>query len=240
MTKDERLSKLPYGFLQKLAKGLNGNYFSSYRNYNKLSKSELIKRVSQKLKVQEVEKVLDGYENSISAGKIADEIKPDDVKTIKKSIEDLFKKRGRREVKIGRKTCDLVFIDDLIAIEIKSARDNVIKAIDQCKYYENWADEVYLAYDQELKNRIPKYFINNGVGLIEYSEGKARCLKKAEKKESNPKKLLSLMTYRSLSSAARKYEIEAKGKKKEIARRLNRKIPNKEVIRIFQDYLGER
>lgn len=236
MTKREDLSTLPPDYLLKLARHLN----QRKRSYSNLSHDDLLTRVSRKLTVDDVELVLEEYEDGTEPYEVAEKITPAPPREIRKAVEDYFDKQGVYEVKIGGRWCDIVFPDELIAVEIKSARDRVDDAVDQVNYYKQWADEVYLAYDEEHSENVPEEIRKNGVGQLEFQEGSIERVKDAKQGTVDPESRLEWMTYRALTGYARNNNIRVNGGKENIAKHLASHISKSDSRDIFQDYLESR
>lgn len=240
LTKKESLERLDGEFLRELALNLNGDYFGSYREYSGYSKEKMEELISNKLTVDEVETVVSGYLLCHDVADIANSITPDGTQDIKKAVEEHFGKDGIHEVKIGSRFCDLVFPEELVAVEVKSARDKVGRAIDQAHDYSQWADEVFLAYDVANKDLIPKELRENGVGLLSYDELSVEVEKPARPTSSSKEDLLNSMTYDHLGDLAKEHGVSATGKKQDITGRLSSKLSKFEVRSEFSEYLQLR
>lgn len=240
MTKRESLTRLNTEFMRSLARALNGNYNASSYNYSGMDRERLLDLLSGKLTVDEVTEIRRHYLLCHSAQEAAQAVSPDGVKDIQNTVQQYFGKEALFEVKVGKRTCDMVFPDGILAIEIKSARDKPSKAVEQIQSYKQWTDQVYLAYDETLHDRIPQEIEENGAGLLKYVNSTIEQVKSPKHNPTPSAELLTFMTYQALSAQARQYNVPSTGGKDVIARRLADEISTNEARHLFKQYLKSR
>lgn len=235
-TKEDELKELEADFLRSFAHHING----SRRDYSAVSNEALLERVSNKLTVDQVDTVLTAYKEGMTPSKSADLVTPDDVSDIRHALEDSFGCMALTEVKIGQRYCDFVAPKDIIAVEIKTARDRIDRAPDQVDQYCRWANSVYLAYDVCHDGKIPSEIRHSEVGLVKYDSGEIIEVKPADLTGIDPADRLTWMTYEALAKAARAYKIQPGGGKEGIATMLRNRLPDEELSSIFTEYLHSR
>jgi hypothetical protein len=240
MTKQKSLSRLDTGFLRELASYLNRNRNNSHTYYAGKDRDYLLNLLSNRLTTAEVSTVRKQYLMCLDVRETAQTISPDSVTDIQTAVECYFDESGVYEVKVGPRVCDLVFPEELVAVEIKSATDRVDRATEQIADYREWGDEVFLAYDSEHSGRIPPQLQSSGVGLLEYSDGSVRLIRDAEEHCIPPEKLLSQMTYQDLLTISKSHGVSSGGGKNEIVTRLSDKVTKSEARAIFSNYLRNR
>jgi len=224
-------------FLRDLASGL----LLSFRDYSNYSREDIVKLLTNKLTLKEIETVMELFFLCVLPKEIAKKIKREDMFDIRKVIENFFEgKNFLHEVTIDWRRCDIVFCDEksVVAIEIKSRSDDIQKAIEQTDFYKMWANEVYLAFDCSHKKFVLRSDLaDNGVGLLEYSNGKIYQLKKPIHQEINPYNRLLLMTHKYLTKIARNIKVHPRGTKEEIAKRIFENLPPSGINKLFNEYL---
>lgn len=238
VSKAKKLARCNEEFLRELAKGIS----LSYRSYVGKSKQDLIRLLCKKLKAEDVDKILKLYMLCLKPKEVADTVRPNDVGKITRMIRKYFShEKALQEVKIGLIRCDLVTLDDgnVRAFEIKTARDKIMRAIEQTNYYSLWANEVYLVYDKKHKSMVKKFRLD-GIGLLETSKESITLACPPVENQINPLNLLSLLPYAYLKRVASKYGVKAFGRKTKFARRLNETMSQEDVHRAFLDYLTSK
>lgn len=236
MTKHESLSELDTDYLKKLCSQLN----HSRRDYSTLSREEVLQRAASKLTVDEVDIVTQRFAREDPPAKVAELLTPPSAREIRTAVEDYFGDQGLYEVKIGQRRCDIVFPDEIIAVEIKSARDRIDRAESQLAQYKRWADNVFLAYDQCHEERLPAPIVNDGVGLLKFSDGRIAHEKDPVETELAPRDRLSWMTYDTVATYSRQHGLCSEGTKEELVERLSDVVSDSESRAIFGDYLRSR
>lgn len=239
MQKIEKLSLMNVDLLRELATNLS----LSFRDYSSYSKADIVKLLCNKLTLREIETITELFFLCVPPRKIAEKIKQADMFDLRDAVENFFTgKDFLHEVTMDLRRCDVVFCDEksVVAIEIKSKNDNVKRAMEQTAFYKLWANEVYLAFDQSHRNYVVQSDLaSNGIGLLEYSEGKIHQIKKASHQEIDPRDRLLFVTYRDLVKIARNANINFKGTKKEIAMQVSKKLSPDVIDRLFCDYLRQ-
>jgi hypothetical protein len=235
-TKSDVLSELDPEYLRDLAHHLN----SSARDYSYISNERLVERVSEKLTVEQVDAVFESYNKGHSPVKAADKVSPPEVSDFQQSLESMFECAGLNEVKIGKKYCDFVVPKSITAIEIKTARDRLDRAIEQVAQYRQWADFVYLAFDESHRDSIPQIIESSDVGLLQYTQDEVIEADPAECTEVDSGNRLNWMTYDKLSTVARSYNVSPRGGKSKISKSLDVQLSEEELDYIFIDYLYNR
>lgn len=237
--KMQKLSAMNTDFLRELASTL----LLQYRDYSKYEREDIIKILDKKLTADDIDIVSDLYSLCVPPRKIAEKIKREDMFNVRKAVEMFFSgKDFLHEVLIDSRKCDVVFCDggSVVAIEIKSGNDKIKRAIEQTNFYKRWANEVYLAFDRSHKNFVLQSdFVSNGVGLLEYSEGKIHQLREASHQKINSYNRLLFITYRDLAKTARNANVNFKGTKKEIAMKVSKKLSPDVIDKLFCDYLRQ-
>ena len=212
--------------------------------YYEPDKERLVKVLSNKLKVEDVETLTDLNEMGNKVEDIAEKIRPKGMYDIETAVKRFF--GGNEyyyEVDVNGRKCDIVYFSngEVVAIEIKSAHDNIYRAEEQIPLYLKWANKIYLAYDIKHREKAMKMpFIGKDIGLLEYENGDVHLITDAEMQKTNPQTLLTLMTYNNLTKLARKHHIKASGKKVEIAKKLARLLSADIIHAYFKEYLKSR
>lgn len=241
-SKRDQLSQVQTQFLRGLASNLNGDYFGSYRDYSTHSREELLDLVSGKLTVEEVETVYSDYLLCHSSSHIADKLKPDSTNSILRAVDNHFEtQESLYEVKVGRRYCDIVLPESLTAIEVKSARDRVGRSVAQLTDYSQWAEEVYLAYDSTLVDKIPQDDLEDiGAGLLQVHSGEVEVRKAPQKLGSEPDELLSCFTVDYLRKLAKDHDVASTGTKAELTNRLQSCLPLDTIQLELREFLKTR
>ena len=208
-------------------------------------KRKLVSILSRKLDSIEADIVFKSYLLCMTPQQIVDKLAPRRLGELANAIKCFLAcDKYLKEVIVGRLRCDLVGIkgSDVLAIEIKSARDKIRNALHQVKYYQLWAKEVYLAYDCKHARKVDKLpFRQLGVGLLEVSDSSTVKLKwKATRNSVNPKILLSLFTTKYLRKIARLQKISTTGSKREIANSLSHALDKRRIDELFVSFLESR
>jgi len=239
-TKIDNLSRVDTEFLSELATHIS----ISYRDYSNWSREKLLNLLANKLNSQDVDNVVKLYLLCQTPKAVAEKVKPDDMFKIGDAVVGFFdNKQYLYEVKVGKRKCDIVFCTDIgvVAIEIKSKHDNVLRAIEQTEYYKQWANNVYLVFDERHEKRVMRsQLMNNGVGLIKYSKNDVRLIKDASYHKTEPYDLLMWMTYEHLAKIAKHHRVCVHGSKKDIIMRLVDRLPSEILRELFHDYLKAR
>jgi len=237
----EIYSCMDTSFLRELAENIN----LSFRSHAETDKETLINLLNKKISPDNADIVFKMYLTCFNAQEVAQVIKPKGMEEIVYAVAKFFKKTTNclYEVTVGARRCDVVlFLDDeIIAIEVKSAQDQMKSAPSQLSYYATWANKVFLAYDSKHKRIVDKLNLaEKGIGLLEFNEGTVNLMKNASFEEKSPEYILSLMTYGYLRRVSRKFNVNAEGKKKDIAKSLLSKISPTEAKDVFKDFLKTR
>jgi len=218
-------------FLRELVEGIN----LSFRFHGDKSKDALLKILHRKLDAEKIDTVFKLYLVCYEAKDIVQVIKPKGMSEIVETIKKYLKtSEYLNEVTVGSHRCDLVFFsgDDINAIEVKSSLDKMSSALEQLDYYKNWANKVYLAYDVKHKSTVKRLqLVEKGIGLLEFTKGKIRNIHDATFQQKHKVDLLSLMTYNYLRKIASRFEVDLRGGKLAIAKRLSQKTTLKERAR---------
>jgi hypothetical protein len=236
--KQEELLRCDYDFLYTLTKEVN----LAYRNYNYPSKSYLINLLSSKFDSKAIKEIVDLYMLCFDAEYVANMVKPDSVGKITNSIKEFFEQNQViYEVPLGKRTCDIIIIknNEINAIEIKSARDKIVSAIEQLKYYQLWSNKVYLVYDEVHKNNINRYK-NTDFGLLEYSHGIIREIQVPKYNSLQKEVILNFMSYSFIRKMMSYYRLKRVNGKKEMVKELNKKISNESIQNLFINYLNSK
>lgn len=240
LTKRESLERVHTEFMIKLAEELNGEYFGSYRDYQNYSRDKLLDIVSNKLTVEEIENVRSGYLLCKDAAEIASDIKPTDTKEIRALVGEHFDQQPVFEAKVDGRYCDIVLPESLIAIEIKSARDKIDRAVDQVEDYATWADKVYLAYDQTHKESIPPELVESGTGLLEVTDGELTEVQEASESPKGKEELLPKFTRQYLRNIAKNHDLAYSGNKDKVIKRIEPNLSEDTVREEFKEFLKQR
>jgi hypothetical protein len=240
LTKRESLDRVHTEFLINLAEELNGDYFGSYKDYQHYSRGKLLDIVSNKLTVDEIENVRSGYLLCKNAEEIAFDIKPTDTKKIRTLVGNHFAEQAVYEAKVDGRYCDIVFPDTLIAVEIKSARDKIDRAVDQVEDYSIWADKVYLAYDQNHRGSIPPKLVDSGTGLLEVEDGELEEVQKPHERETGKEELLPKFTLEYLRYLSKRHDLAYSGKKYKVIHRIKSHLSEDIIRKEFKEFLKQR
>lgn len=236
LSKLESLSRCDRDFLLDFAKEVN----LTYRFYSKMEdKEKLLRIIDNKFDSKAIDSIVKRYLLCYDAKEVAKLVIPDSVieifGTLPKALGD-----GDyiREVTLGARTCDVVLLqnDELIAIEIKSARDKVSRALKQLEYYKQWANKVYLAYDFRHGYAIKTLFHSDDIGLIECHEGAAEVKHHASHRELDGKCRLQFMTYKFLKDVAKKHKIK-KTRKELMVRELSKSLSDEYITKLFCQFI---
>jgi len=240
MSKREKLSRCDVTFLRLLASELN----NSFRDYTETSKEDIIKILTRRLSMEQIDKVIRLYLLCFDAKKVATKVKQNGVYEISEAIKRYFPYREiLYEVPVGNHVCDIVLISDhnIIAIEIKSSSDKVIRSIAQTSHYKKWANKVYLVYDIKQRKKVKNLKkLPPEVGLLEFNTGQIKKIREAVSNPVPTVTRLEFMTYRFLREIAREFKVTTHGTKKEISKRLNKKISKEKVFYCFKQFLRSR
>jgi hypothetical protein len=229
-------------FLRELAENIN----LSFRSHADTDKETLVKLLNKKISPEKADTVFKMYLTCFKATEVAQAIKPKGMEEITSAVENFFKLSSLDclyEVTVGSHRCDIVLFveNDIIAVEVKSAQDQMKTAASQLKYYSTWADKVFLAYDSKHRRTIDKLGLKEkGIGLLEFNKGKLKSIQNASFQEKNADYRLSLMTYDYLRNIARAFSVGIEGKKQDMAERLSRKLSASQAKTIFKDFLKTR
>lgn len=233
-------SNMELSFLRELVEGIN----LSFRFHGDKNKDALLKILRRKLDAEKMDVAYKMYLVCYDAKDVVQIVKPKGMFEIVESVEAFFTaSEYLYEVTVGSRRCDLVFFSErsINAIEVKSSLDNIQKALDQVKDYQKWANKVYLAYDIKHDKKV-RYlpFKENGVGLLQFSNGNVQLIDDAATQEHEKATLLSLMTYNHLRKIARGFKVDMKGRKQAIAKRVSKYLTEDEAIDSFQQFLRTR
>lgn len=227
-------------FLRELAENIN----LSFRSHAETDKETLVRLLTKKIRSEKAETILKMYLTCFDAKDVAKAIKPKGMEEIILATEQLFRASNcLYEVTVGARRCDLVlFVDDeIIAIEAKSAQDQMKSATSQLSYYGIWANKVFLAYDSKHARTVDKLGLaEKGIGLLEFNRGNIKMTRDAIFQEKNPESYLSLMTYRHLRKVARTFNVVSEGTKQDITKRLILKLSISDPKAIFREFLKAR
>lgn len=240
-SKSQILERCNIDFLRALATEIN----FSYQNYREKGKEELLEILSRKLSTQEIDVIFKAYLLCLDGSEAAKMIRSTGIHEIVNAVECFLEcDEYLHEVTVGRLRCDLIGLrnDLIIAVEVKSARDAIVRAVKQTSYYMRWANEVYLAYDEAHKGRVKTLpFEQCGVGLLEISrKGSISLVSQPRHHQPDPFTTLSLIRSDFVRQLARGYNLSTKGKKKEIAEALSARVDNKTLLQILKIYLKSR
>ena len=235
------LERCDLEFLEDLASRIG----TSPRNHWIHEKRKLISILSQKLDSVEAGMVFKSYLLCLNPQKIVEKLAPRQLRELTNAVKRFLAcDKYLQEVIVGRLRCDLVGIRgaDILAIEIKSARDKIKNALQQVKYYQLWAKEVYLAYDRKHARKVDKLaFRQLGVGLLEVSDSYTVRLEwKPTRNPADPKILLSFFTTKYLRKIARLHKISTTGSKNEIAKSLSYTLDKRKINELLVSYLKSR
>lgn len=235
-TKESELNQLHNRFLEEMALSLSKN---QNKHIRKLTKEDYVNYFTNKFTKSQVDEVIDLYSSGVPGSRVGKMISPDSVEVIVNSLDDHFQGEGIKEVKVGKRACDYVIPEALIAVEIKSGRDNLSKAESQIFDYKRWADKVYLVYDKTHKKRIPSTIKENGIGLLEF-DGQLHEKKKPQRTPSDSLDLLNAMTKIYLNEISNVHGISSSGKKIDITKRLSNQLTTQIVRLWFGRFLYQR
>lgn len=228
-------------FLRELAENIN----LSFRSHAETDKETLINLLDKKISPEKADIVFKMYLTCFNAQEVAQVIKPKGMEEIVCAVEKFFKEATNclYEVTVGARRCDIVLFlgNEIIAIEVKSAQDQMKSAISQLSYYATWANKVFLAYDSKHKRTVDKLNLaKKNIGLLEFNAGNVNLVKTASFEEKSPEYILSLMTYSYLRKVSKKFNVNPQGKKKDIAKSLLLKISSDEAKEVFKAFLNTR
>ncbi len=234
-------SNMNTSFLRELAENIN----LSFRSHAETDKQTLVNLLDKKISPEKADLLFKMYLSCLDAKEIAEAIRPKGMEEIVIAVKRYFKTSSDclYEVTVGSRRCDIVlFVDgQIIAVEVKSAQDQLKSAISQLRDYSTWANKVYLAYDSRHRNSIAKLGIKElNVGLLEFNNDKIQLIKESQYREHELSKLFALMTYDYLINTAKKHSIDVKGKKRNIAKALCLKVSGVEASEIFKKFLKMR
>lgn len=229
-------------FLRELAENIN----LSFRSHADTDKEALVRLLNKKISPEKADTVLKMYLTCFNATEVAQAIKPRGMEEITIAVEGFFKLSTNDclyEVTVGSRRCDMILLvkNDIIAVEVKSAQDQMKTATSQLKYYSTWADMVFLAYDAKHRRTVDKLGLREkGMGLLEFNKGHLKLIQSACFREKSADYRLSLMTYDYLRNVARAYSVSAEGKKQDMAERLSKTLLASHAKTIFKDFLKTR
>lgn len=226
-------------FLSPLAEKVN----LSYRYHGAKQRGLLAERLSSKFDTDTVDTIVKMYLLCYDAEDVARAVRPDGMDDIVRAIPDLFGSgEYLYEVSLGRHICDVVLLraKEVVAIEVKSEADNIVRAVNQLAYYKLWANRVYLAYAAKHGEKVIEVFASDEIGLLKYEDGGLTMKRKAPLSFPDGNTLLRFATYEYLQTLTRSCGIEAKGTKKEMANRLSRSISRERTQRLFRNFLREK
>lgn len=229
-------------FLRELAENIN----LSFRSHADTDKDALVKLLDRKISSDKAETIFKMYLTCFNASDIAQAIRPKGMEEIVIAVQKFFRLSTvdcLYEVTVGARRCDIVLFikDDVIAVEVKSAQDQMKTATSQLDYYSTWADKVFLAYDSKHRRTVDKLCLGEkGIGLLEFDKGNLKLMQNASFQEKGADCFLSLMTYDYLRSIARASNVRVEGKKREIAERVSRTVPSLQAKAIFKNFLKKR
>jgi len=234
-------SRMHASFLRELAENIN----LSFRSHADTDKEDLVKLLNKKISPQKADTVLKMYLTCFAAKEVAEAIKPKGMEEVIIAVEKFFKTSSDclYEVTVGSRRCDLVLFvgDAIIAIEVKSAQDQMKTALSQLSYYATWANKVYLAYDSRHRRTADRLCITNeGIGLLEFNKGNIELVYDASFNEKDMEYLYSIMTYTFLRTVAKRFNVHINGTKQDIAKRLKQKTTAPEAKTIFKNFLKTR
>lgn len=240
-TKLEELSRCDSDFLLTIAKETN----LSYSYYSPNNKEQIINILCNRFNYDTIQTIVDLYLLCCDAYEVADIIKPHGMDQISVKVPEYFGDgEYLYEVRIGRRICDIILLknNNIISVEIKSGSDKISSAVEQVQNYQTWSNQTYLIYDRRHKNYIfnSPFFMENGVGLLEYSNGTLQNIRNSRINNLEKKTLLNLMTYNYLKKISKLYGIKNTNKKVEMICELNRIITNNKTQKFFKDYIRNR
>jgi hypothetical protein len=228
-------------FLRELAENIN----LSYRSHAETDRETLVNLLDKKISPEKASVLFKMYLSCVDAKEVAELIRPKGMEEIVIAVKRFFKLSTEclYEVTVSSRRCDIViFVNgSIVAIEVKSAQDQLKNAVNQLSDYSTWANKVYLAYDSKHKRAIEKLGIRElNIGLLEFKSGKMQMIKDSSYIEHESSKLLSLVTYEYLAKIAKSNMIGTRGKKVDIAKALCFKLSEKEILNIFRNFLKNR
>lgn len=237
-TKRGSLSIAHTEFLREFAQGLNGKSSTSTKSYRGMGRENLLDVLSNKLTVDEVESTVKYYNICLPGEDVASKLNPASIADIRSALERYFQNEGIGEVKMGDRKCDLVFPDELIAVEIKSARDKISRAAKQTEDYLQWAEIVYLAYDSKGNRSLANHEMPEQVGLLEYEGGTITEVLQASKTQLPIEDSLSWMNYGYLEKICRSRNIDTGKSKSEMVEVLSSVLTHDEARLLYKIYMG--
>lgn len=236
--KVERLERCGIEFLTDLAFQIE----LLPKNHWSREKEKIAVALSKKLSKIETEYVFRSYLLCLNARKIVETLSPYKLEELTKIVKSFLRcDEYLQEIVVGKLRCDLVGIrgSDALAIEIKSANDKLQRALNQVKYYQLWAKEVYLAYDSKHAKRVGKLpFRQLGIGLIEISNsGNVKLESAPERNVTNGNTVLSMLPLERLKKAAIHLGISTAADREELVKSLLCGLKEKEIDEWFVSHL---
>lgn len=239
-SKTTKLSRCDFNFLRTLAEKIN----LSYRYHGSKNKASLVQTLSKKFDSKTVDWIVKMYLLCYDAEDVAKKVGPNGMDDIVKLLPDFF---GAGEffceVSVGRRICDAILLKDkeVIAIEVKSASDDVSRAVDQAEYYSLWANRVYLVYDSTHAQKVIRLFEDqDSIGLLEYKERRLAIQRKAALNFPDLTVLLSFASYKYLRNLARNLKICGKGTKQEMSKRITNILSKNQIQQYFMEFLRDK
>jgi len=214
------------------------NMLNGHNRLNSLDKT-IVEKLTKKLTLTQVKKIHLNYILGIAPEKTGIEIKK--TGDLDDMIKILSKQFGRKnvflEVPVNGKNCDAIILNgknsEITAVEIKSSRDRLNKAIEQCKNYLDWADFVYLFIDGTHRNKIVvnEFFKNNKVGILVYNYGLLNVEKFAKNNKINLDNFLRSFSLVHLLNVAKYYNIPTLSKREELIKLLKSNLTFMQIKR---------
>lgn len=227
MNKEDVLKRIDTGYLRDLL--LNSNNSPRY-NCLLESDQEILAHAKEKFNSKTTQLIFRGYMAQRSSKNLAQELREKNGKEIaavfKNSLPSKF--TVKTEVKANNRICDLVYLDmdgNIHALEIKANGDKISNAASQCSDYSKWADFVHLVIAEKKLSELKKVNLDSMVGILVYYPDRGFItLKKAQKLEQHPSRILDLMVLRLLKRLAVLWKVSSGGKKREIRDHLKKFI----------------
>ena len=239
-SKTTKLSRCDFNFLLTLAEKIN----LSYRYHGSKNKASLLQTLSKKFDSKTVDWIVKMYLLCYDAEDVAKKVGSNGMDDIVKVLPAFFGSgEFFYEVSVGRRICDAILLRDkeVIAIEVKSALDDVLRAVNQTEYYSLWANRVYLVYDNTHGQRVKRLFEHqDNIGLLEYTEGRLTIQRKASLNFPNLTILLSFTSYKYLRNLARSLKICGKGSKQEMSKRITHILSKNQIQQYFMEFLRDK
>jgi len=193
--------------------------------YDFCTNKELVKRISRMLTKEQARSVRDMYLMGYSPEKIRRRLKifqEDEhlerlAESITSNIKSLEKAKMGFQVRFMDRICDIVAVSskNVYAFEIKTSRDKIKDAVDQCVFYKKWADKSYIVAHEKHKKSVLREpeFTSNGIGIMFFDNShNLKIIKYAKSTKHDKETLIETMGTAYKREICRKFKFPIRGK----------------------------